>query len=75
MRTSQRLLPFSPRCACVCVRWLLETSPLSAHVGYASLQDELLSPASLHYMLPSPLRADQYWNEVAIMDAIPMAAT
>ncbi|NXV82445.1 ANK1 protein, partial [Atlantisia rogersi] len=43
--------------------------------GYASLQDELLSPASLHYMLPSPLRADQYWNEVAIMDVIPMAAT
>ncbi|NXW92558.1 ANK1 protein, partial [Alopecoenas beccarii] len=43
--------------------------------GYASLQDELLSPASLHYTLPSPLRADQYWNEVAIMDAIPMAAT
>ncbi|XP_065515388.1 ankyrin-1 isoform X7 [Lathamus discolor] len=43
--------------------------------GYASLQDELLSPASLHYTLPSPLRADQYWNEVAIMDAIPVAAT
>uniref|UniRef100_A0A8C8VPM5 Ankyrin 1 n=1 Tax=Pelusios castaneus TaxID=367368 RepID=A0A8C8VPM5_9SAUR len=43
--------------------------------GYASLQDELLSPASLQYTLPSPLRADQYWNEVAIMDAIPMAAT
>ncbi|NXW15905.1 ANK1 protein, partial [Circaetus pectoralis] len=43
--------------------------------GYASLQDELLSPASLHYTLPSPLRADQYWNEVAIMDAVPMAAT
>ncbi|XP_060107560.1 ankyrin-1 isoform X3 [Heteronotia binoei] len=43
--------------------------------GYASLQDELLSPASLHYALPSPLRADQYWSEVAIMDAIPMAAT
>ncbi|XP_067401460.1 ankyrin-1 isoform X4 [Emydura macquarii macquarii] len=43
--------------------------------GYASLQDELLSPASLQYTLPSPLRADQYWNEVASMDAIPMAAT
>uniref|UniRef100_A0A8D2LKW2 Ankyrin 1 n=1 Tax=Varanus komodoensis TaxID=61221 RepID=A0A8D2LKW2_VARKO len=43
--------------------------------GYASLQDELLSPASLHYALPSPLRADQYWSEVTIMDAIPMAAT
>lgn len=64
---------------CLCVRememLLLEMSPLSAHIGYASLQDELLSPASLHYTLPSPLRADQYWNEVAIMDAIPMAAT
>uniref|UniRef100_A0A663MMI3 Ankyrin 1 n=1 Tax=Athene cunicularia TaxID=194338 RepID=A0A663MMI3_ATHCN len=72
---SQRLFPFSPHCACACVRRLLEMLPLSAHIGYASLQDELLSPASLHYTLPSPLRADQYWNEVAIMDAIPMAAT
>ncbi|XP_048186225.1 ankyrin-1 isoform X3 [Perognathus longimembris pacificus] len=43
--------------------------------GFSSLQDELLSPASLHYALPSPLRADQYWNEVAVMDAIPLAAT
>ncbi|XP_027621271.1 ankyrin-1 isoform X3 [Tupaia chinensis] len=43
--------------------------------GYSSLQDELLSPASLHYALPSPLRADQYWSEVAVIDAIPLAAT
>ncbi|XP_032959815.1 ankyrin-1 isoform X4 [Rhinolophus ferrumequinum] len=43
--------------------------------GYSSLQDELLSPASLHYALPSPLRADQYWTEVAVIDAIPLAAT
>ncbi|XP_074838125.1 ankyrin-1 isoform X2 [Carettochelys insculpta] len=43
--------------------------------GYASLHDELLSPTSLHYTLPSPLHADQYWNEVAILDAIPMAPT
>ncbi|XP_069872197.1 ankyrin-1 isoform X7 [Dipodomys merriami] len=43
--------------------------------GYSSLQDELLSPASLHYALSSPLRADQYWNEVAVIDAIPLAAT
>lgn len=49
--------------------------PLSAHPGYSSLQDELLSPASLHYALPSPLRADQYWNEVAVIDTIPLAAT
>ncbi|XP_036022211.1 ankyrin-1 isoform X3 [Onychomys torridus] len=43
--------------------------------GYSSLQDELLSPASLHYALPSPLCADQYWTEVAVIDAIPLAAT
>ncbi|XP_077008693.1 ankyrin-1 isoform X2 [Tamandua tetradactyla] len=43
--------------------------------GYSSLQDELLSPASLHYTLPSPLRADQYWNEVAVIDAIPLVPT
>ncbi|KAM9622775.1 ankyrin-1 isoform 3-T3 [Trichechus inunguis] len=43
--------------------------------GYTSLQDELLSPASLHYMLPSPLSADQYWKEVADIDTIPLAAT
>ncbi|XP_040098932.1 ankyrin-1 isoform X2 [Oryx dammah] len=43
--------------------------------GYSSLQDELLSPASLHYALPSPLRADQYWHEVAVLDAIPLAGT
>ncbi|XP_006078696.3 ankyrin-1 isoform X3 [Bubalus bubalis] len=43
--------------------------------GYSSLQDELLSPASLHYALPSPLCADQYWNEVAVLDAIPLAGT
>ncbi|XP_041880895.1 ankyrin-1 isoform X8 [Corvus kubaryi] len=53
----------------------LSPSQMNVLPGYASLQDELLSPASLHYTLPSPLRADQYWNEVAIMDAIPMAAT
>ncbi|XP_053434472.1 ankyrin-1 isoform X5 [Nycticebus coucang] len=43
--------------------------------GYSSLQDELLSPASLRYAPPSPLRADQYWNEVAVIDTIPLAAT
>ncbi|XP_070454871.1 ankyrin-1 isoform X3 [Equus przewalskii] len=40
--------------------------------GYSSLQDELLSPASLHYALSSPLRADQYWNEVAMIDSNPL---
>lgn len=64
-----------PQCACCPQSSVSVCCPLSAHAGYASLQDELLSPASLHYALPSPLRADQYWSEVAIMDAIPMAAT
>ncbi|XP_010615424.1 ankyrin-1 isoform X3 [Fukomys damarensis] len=41
--------------------------------GYSSLQDELLSPASLHYALPPPLHGDQYWNEVAVIDAMPLA--
>ncbi|KAJ8791300.1 hypothetical protein J1605_004347 [Eschrichtius robustus] len=48
---------------------------VSGRACYSSLQDELLSPASLHYALPSPLRADQYWNEVAVLDAIPLAGT
>ncbi|KAI5932086.1 Ankyrin-1 [Manis javanica] len=52
-----------------------DASPPAQVNGYSSLQDELLSPASLHYALPSPLRADKYWNEVAVIDAIPFAAT
>lgn len=72
---STRCLPHPCPTMLVCAERLPEMSPLSAPAGYASLPDELLSPASLHYALPSPLRADQYWNEVAILDAIPMAAT
>lgn len=37
------------------------------------MQDELLSPASLNYSLPSPLRMDQYWSEASILDGVPMA--
>ncbi|XP_023375849.1 ankyrin-1-like [Pteropus vampyrus] len=55
--------------------WKLEGALSEGPQGYSSLQDELLSPASLHYALPSPLRADQYWNEVAVIDAIPLVAT
>uniref|UniRef100_H3AVS9 Ankyrin-1 n=1 Tax=Latimeria chalumnae TaxID=7897 RepID=H3AVS9_LATCH len=43
--------------------------------GYSSMQEELLSPASLQYVLPSPLRADQYWNEVTSLETAPMATT
>ncbi|XP_075457619.1 ankyrin-1-like isoform X2 [Ascaphus truei] len=41
--------------------------------GHPLTQDELLSPASLNYSLPSPLRLEQYWSEVAILDGVPMA--
>ncbi|XP_078062352.1 ankyrin-1-like isoform X1 [Mustelus asterias] len=41
--------------------------------GFTPVQDEMLSPASLHYKMPSPLQADQFWNDVASLDGIPMA--
>ncbi|OCT86487.1 hypothetical protein XELAEV_18020172mg [Xenopus laevis] len=41
--------------------------------GHPLTQDELLSPASLNYSLPSPLRLDQYWSEASILDGVPMA--
>ncbi|KAM4749470.1 ankyrin-1 isoform 2-T2 [Rhinophrynus dorsalis] len=41
--------------------------------GHPLSQDELLSPASLNYSLPSPLRLEQYWSEASILDGVPMA--
>ncbi|XP_053319005.1 ankyrin-1 isoform X3 [Spea bombifrons] len=41
--------------------------------GHPLTQDELLSPASLNYSLPSPLRLDQYWSEASMLDGVPMA--
>ncbi|KAM8974400.1 ankyrin-1 isoform 2-T2 [Pelodytes ibericus] len=41
--------------------------------GHPLTQDELLSPASLNYSLPSPLRLEQYWSEASILDGVPMA--
>uniref|UniRef100_A0A4W3HW03 Ankyrin 1, erythrocytic a n=1 Tax=Callorhinchus milii TaxID=7868 RepID=A0A4W3HW03_CALMI len=40
-----------------------------------SYRDELLSPASLHYMMPSPLRADLFWNDVSVSLEAPVART
>ncbi|XP_075885249.1 uncharacterized protein LOC142890238 isoform X2 [Nelusetta ayraudi] len=40
--------------------------------GYGLLPEELLSPASMQYSLPSPLGAEPYWREV---EGAPMAAT
>uniref|UniRef100_A0A4W3HVX2 Ankyrin 1, erythrocytic a n=1 Tax=Callorhinchus milii TaxID=7868 RepID=A0A4W3HVX2_CALMI len=43
--------------------------------GFTPVQDELLSPASLHYMMPSPLRADLFWNDVSVSLEAPVART
>ncbi|XP_030593093.1 ankyrin-1a isoform X3 [Archocentrus centrarchus] len=43
--------------------------------GYGLPQEELLSPASMQYSLPSPLGADPYWQEVSSLDCAPIATT
>ncbi|XP_035234414.1 ankyrin-1-like isoform X5 [Anguilla anguilla] len=43
--------------------------------GHGLVQEELLSPASMHYLLPSPLSGEPYWQEVSSMDCAPIATT
>ncbi|XP_074546548.1 uncharacterized protein ank1b isoform X5 [Halichoeres trimaculatus] len=43
--------------------------------GYGLVQEELLSPASLQYSLPSPLGVEPYWQEVSSLDCAPIATT
>ncbi|XP_035760877.1 ankyrin-1-like isoform X1 [Neolamprologus brichardi] len=43
--------------------------------GYGLPQEELLSPASMQYSLPSPLGAESYWQEVSSLDCAPIATT
>ncbi|XP_077594165.1 uncharacterized protein ank1b isoform X5 [Stigmatopora nigra] len=43
--------------------------------GYGLIQEELLSPASVQYSLPSPLGAEPYWQEVSSLECAPIAAT
>ncbi|XP_029018013.1 ankyrin-1a isoform X13 [Betta splendens] len=43
--------------------------------GYGLAQDDLLSPASMQYSLPSPLGAEPYWQEVSSLDCAPIATT
>ncbi|XP_077572046.1 ankyrin-1-like isoform X7 [Stigmatopora nigra] len=43
--------------------------------GYGMAPDELLSPASMQYSLPSPLGAEPYWQEVSSLDCAPIATT
>lgn len=39
------------------------------------MQEELLSPASLQYSLPSPLSVEPYWQEVSSLECAPIATT
>uniref|UniRef100_A0A8C9TVS8 Ankyrin 1 n=1 Tax=Scleropages formosus TaxID=113540 RepID=A0A8C9TVS8_SCLFO len=43
--------------------------------GYGQPQEELLSPASMQYSLPSPLGAEPDWQEVSSLERAPMATT
>ncbi|KAM4634336.1 uncharacterized protein ACJ7VT_022808 [Polymixia lowei] len=43
--------------------------------GYGLVQEELLSPASLQYSLPSPLGGEPYWQEVSSLECAPIATT
>lgn len=39
------------------------------------MQEDLLSPASMQYSLPSPLGAEPYWQEVSSLECAPIATT
>lgn len=52
-----------------------QCASLCLTLGYGLAQDELLSPASMQYSLPSPLGAEPYWQEVSSMDCAPIATT
>lgn len=43
--------------------------------GYGLVQEELLSPASMQYSLPSPLNVEPYWQEVSSLECAPIATT
>ncbi|XP_015240103.1 PREDICTED: ankyrin-1 [Cyprinodon variegatus] len=43
--------------------------------GYGLVQEELVSPASMQYSLPSPLGVEPYWQEVSSLECAPIATT
>uniref|UniRef100_A0A8C8FZV8 Ankyrin 1, erythrocytic a n=1 Tax=Oncorhynchus tshawytscha TaxID=74940 RepID=A0A8C8FZV8_ONCTS len=66
--------PLTPRTD---LHWLLDLHCASLCVapGYGVLQEELLSPPSMQYSLPSPLGNEPYWQEVSSLECAPMAIT
>ncbi|XP_034048571.1 ankyrin-1 isoform X1 [Thalassophryne amazonica] len=43
--------------------------------GYGLVQEDMLSPASMQYSLPSPLGVEPYWQEVSSLECAPIATT
>ena len=56
-------------CVVLALPLLSDRSP-----GYGLVQEELLSPASMQYSLPSPLGVEPYWQEVSSLEFAPLLA-
>ncbi len=55
---------------------LYQCASLCVAPGYGLVvQEELLSPASMQYSLPSPLGNEPYWQDVSSMECAPIATT
>uniref|UniRef100_A0A671R2J1 Ankyrin-1-like n=1 Tax=Sinocyclocheilus anshuiensis TaxID=1608454 RepID=A0A671R2J1_9TELE len=55
---------------------LYQCASLCITPGYGLVvQEELVSPASMQYSLPSPLGNEPYWQEVSSMECAPIATT
>lgn len=55
---------------------LYQCANLCVTPGYGLVvQEELVSPASMQYSLPSPLGNEPYWQEVSSMECAPIATT
>lgn len=55
---------------------LYQCASLCVTPGYGLVvQEELVSPASMQYSLPSPLGNEPYWQEVSSMECAPIATT
>uniref|UniRef100_A0A671KUF4 Ankyrin-1 n=1 Tax=Sinocyclocheilus anshuiensis TaxID=1608454 RepID=A0A671KUF4_9TELE len=56
--------------------WEQDCASLCVTPGYGLVvQEELVSPASMQYSLPSPLGNEPYWQEVSSMECAPIATT
>uniref|UniRef100_A0A6Q2XA74 ZU5 domain-containing protein n=1 Tax=Esox lucius TaxID=8010 RepID=A0A6Q2XA74_ESOLU len=64
-----------PKIPCACVVLVSLSLYVASFPGYGLVQEELLSPASMQYSLPSPLGNEPYWQEVSSLECAPIATT